>query len=153
MLNEARDGAQRAGGGRKFHRMGAAWGKALSPYVLSLVFGTQSTLLCREWRAWPGWYTIARNNRDAVEAGHAGLCTWGPGSCSPHGQTQGNSAVPCTQVSYPKTWAWASEFWWYCSGSAAPCWWETGGLHREERCSSRHEIFMKAWISLCIASS
>ena len=47
-LNEARDGAQRAAGGSKFHRMGAAWGKALSPYVLSLCLGhTQQTAVPR----------------------------------------------------------------------------------------------------------
>ena len=47
ILNEARNGAQRAAGGSKFHGMGAAWRKALFPYVLSLVLGTHSKLLCQ----------------------------------------------------------------------------------------------------------
>ena len=44
--------------------------------------------------------TTAANYGETAERGRAELCTWGPGSCSPHGPTQGASAVPCTQVSY-----------------------------------------------------
>ena len=46
VLNEARDGAQRTAGDGKFYGMGAGWGRALSPCVLSLVLGTHSRLLC-----------------------------------------------------------------------------------------------------------
>ena len=63
VLNEARDAAQQAAGGSKFHRMGAAWRKALSPYVMSLVLGTHSKLLCQERRARPGWYHCSKLRR------------------------------------------------------------------------------------------
>ena len=53
VLNEARDGTQRAAGGSKFHRMSVAWLEALSPYVLNLVLGTHSRLLCPERRVRP----------------------------------------------------------------------------------------------------
>ena len=63
-------------------------------------------------------------------------------------RTQGASAAPYTQVSYAKTWAWASGFWRHCSGCAAACRWETGWLHREERRSSRREMLWRhGWVS------
>ena len=74
-LNEARDGAQRAAGSSKFYRMGAAWRKALSPYVLSLALATHSRLLCPERRVQPGWYHCSKLYGDTVERGRAGLCT------------------------------------------------------------------------------
>ena len=52
-----------AAGGSKFHRMGAAWRKALSPYGLSLVLGTHSRLLCQERRARPGCYHCSKLRR------------------------------------------------------------------------------------------
>ena len=46
VLNKARDGPQRAAGDSNCHEMGAPSGKALSPYVPSLVLGTPCRRLC-----------------------------------------------------------------------------------------------------------
>ena len=104
VLNEARDGAQQVAGGRKFHRMGAVWGKALSPSVLSLVLGTRSRLLCQERKAWPGWYHCSKLEIMWRKAVQGSVCEDQDHVVHTGRHRKPDSAAPSTQVSYVQTW-------------------------------------------------
>ena len=134
VLNEARDGAQWAAGGRNSTEWVMPGRRLLFRiHVLSLLLGTHSRLLCQKPES-------AARLTHAVPLQQTAEILWSETMQGfvPEDQDlvvhtgRHRHAAPCTQVSHAQTWAWASGFWRHCSGSAAACRWETGWLRRAQ---------------------